>query len=56
MTDQIMSIIRSAAKFAAGAAAAHGLIGGAMAETVTGLIIGAAALVASWLTHSDIKA
>ena len=56
MTDQIMSIIRSAAKFAAGAAAAHGLIGGAMAETVTGLLVGAAALVASWVTHSDIKA
>ena len=55
MTDQIMSLVRSMAKFAAGAAAAHGLIGGGMVEIVTGLIIGAAALAASWLTHADVK-
>lgn len=56
MTEQIMSLIRSAAKFAAGAAVAHGFIGAGMAETVTGLIIGAAALAASWLTHANVKA
>ena len=56
MTEQIMSLVRSAAKFAAGAAAAHGIIGGGMVEVVTGLIVGAAALAASWLTHADVRA
>jgi hypothetical protein len=56
MTEQIMSLVRSAAKFAAGAAVAHGLIGAGMAETVTGLLIGAAALAASWITHTNVKA